>query len=269
MKIGVIPDSFRLPIRDAIRKAAQIAVEGIQPYTTTGDLSPSKLTRTGRQDFKQFVTGLGLEISALCGDFGGGFANPKTVDEQVAKEKTVIDLAAELKVRVVTTHIGVVPPEETALAWKTMDQSLRELGTYAADRGVVLATETGPEPAALLGRFLSSLNNPGLKVNYDPANLAMVQGDDPVKGVETLAAYIVHTHAKDGIKLAGPDEKGRRFREVPLGEGAVNFPEYLKALKHSGFDGFLTIEREVGEDPAADIIRARDFLRGLLQTMAL
>lgn len=32
-------------------------------------------------------------------------------------------------------------------------------------------------------------------------------------------------------------------------------------LKKTGFDGFLTIEREVGENPEADVRMAADFLR--------
>jgi len=258
MKIGVIPDCLRLPIKEAIKKAAEIKVEGIQPYATKGELDPRNLTKTGRQDFKHFVESLGLEISALVGDFGEpGFVDPKSVEWRIERTKEVIDLAVDLGVNIVTTHIGVVPEDENDIAWKTMVEALGEIGTYAYERGVFLATETGPEPATLLKKLLDKIGNPGLKVNYDPANLVMVAGDDPVKGVYTLADYIVHTHAKDGIKL----EKG--WKELPLGEGDVNFPEYLKAMKEIGYNGFFTIEREVGEDPLSDIIHARDFLRKL------
>jgi hypothetical protein len=31
--------------------------------------------------------------------------------------------------------------------------------------------------------------------------MVMVTGDDPVHGVHLLKDYIVHTHAKDGIRL--------------------------------------------------------------------
>ncbi|MDD3726336.1 MAG: sugar phosphate isomerase/epimerase, partial [Candidatus Ratteibacteria bacterium] len=159
-------------------------------------------------------------------------------------------------------HIGVVPEDENDIAWRSMVQSLPEVGTYAYNKGVFLATETGPEVTSLLKKLLDTIGNPGIKVNYDPANLVMVAGDDPVKGVYTLKDYIVHTHAKDGVKL--PDENGqKRWKEMPLGEGMVNFPEYLKAMKEIGYNGFFTIEREVGENPEVDIIKARDFLRGL------
>lgn len=46
-----------------------------------------------------------------------------------------------------------------------------------------------------------------------------------------------------------------------MGEGAVNWDNYLKALHDIGYQGFLTIEREVGDDPATDIRKAVEFLR--------
>ena len=40
--------------------------------------------------------------------------------------------------------------------------------------------------------------------------------------------------------------------------------ERLAALREIGFDGFLTIERECGDDPTADIVMAADFLKAKL-----
>ena len=39
------------------------------------------------------------------------------------------------------------------------------------------------------------------------------------------------------------------------------FDAYLKALDDIGYRGFLTIEREVGDDPVRDIRAAVDFLK--------
>ena len=41
----------------------------------------------------------------------------------------------------------------------------------------------------------------------------------------------------------------------------MNWKEYIDALKAIGYDGFLTIEREVGDNPKADITMAVDFLK--------
>ena len=72
---------------------------------------------------------------------------------------------------------------------------------------------------------------------FASANLVMCAGDDPVRAVGTLKDYIVHTHAKDGLRLQEFDPRGLYcpnyygvdpvpwdvIREVPLGEGGVRW----------------------------------------------
>ena len=156
-----------------------------------------------------------------------------------------------------------------------MQEACHELAEYADSIDAHFAIETGPETSATLKGFLDSLESTGVGVNLDPANLVMVTGDDPVKAVHNLKKYIVHTHAKDGKQLFYKDPEiiygmkpdvivtGDSFIEVPLGEGSVPFKEYLEALCDIGYNGFLTIEREVGDNPEKDIRTAVKFLEGL------
>lgn len=153
-----------------------------------------------------------------------------------------------------TTHIGHLTLEDSPFM-EAVRKNARALAEYADSMGSYFAAETGTEKAPVLKAFLDSLGAKGLRVNYDPANLVMVAGDDPVAGVYTLKDYIVHTHAKDGVKT----ETG--FLEVPLGTGGVDWDKYIAALNDIGYAGYLTVEREVGDDPAADIVMAVDFLR--------
>jgi sugar phosphate isomerase/epimerase len=63
------------------------------------------------------------------------------------------------------------------------------------------------------------------------------------------------------------DNEEETFREVPLGEGSVKFPEYLRALESIGYKGFLTIEREVGENPEMDIRMSVKFLNNVINNL--
>ena len=254
-KIGVMIESFRLGVREGIKKAAEIGADGFQIYVTSGDMEPSRMNRTARQDFVHFVANQGLVISALCGDYGHGFLDSAKNDELVAKSKACVDLAVDLGTHVVTTHIGTLPEDENDPKWRVCYQAISELSEYGEPKGVYFATETGPECAEHLLRFLEAIPTTGIKANYDPANLVM-NGFDALGGVKVLKDYIVHTHAKDGVRVDG------KPKEVPLGEGDVNFQKYLAVLDEIGYDGFLTIEREVGDDPVRDIVRAVDFLSG-------
>lgn len=258
-RVGVMSDGFRLGSEDGVRKAAEIGADGIQVYAVSGAVSP-EMTKEQRLAFVKLVKDLGLEISALCGDTGRGFASEENNPETLEISKAIVDLAVDLGTHVVTTHIGTVPDDKNDPKYGIMLKACKELADYAASRNVTFAVETGPEKAPLLRQFLDDVDSKGLGVNLDPANLVMCSEDDPVAAVHTLAKYIVHTHAKDG-KALNPPQDGRRWIELPLGEGGVDWPRYLEALDAIGYRGFLTIERECGADPAADILKAVSFLR--------
>lgn len=276
--IGVIIDSFRTDTRTAIKKAAALGVQGIQMYSTRGENSAEELTPEKRRELLSFVKDHGLCFSALCGDMGEGFFRPERNPELIERSKRILDLAKDLETNVVTTHIGVLPADPKEERYQIMQEACFQLAAYADSIGSHFAIETGPESARVLKGFLDGLHSTGVSVNLDPANLVMVADDDPVEAVYTLKDYIVHTHAKDGVLLQKthpeyiygvwkkPQElKGVKFfREVPLGEGRVDFPAYLRALDDIGYRGFLTIEREVGENPSADIEKAKHFLLDLI-----
>lgn len=279
--IGVIVDSFKVKIKEGIKKARELGVDGIQLYAVSGEMDVDNLDSAKRKELLDYIKSNGLVVSAVCGDLGGhGFTMEEENPYKIEKTKRIMDLAKELETNIVTTHIGVIPADENHPRYKVLQEACEQLGEYGQSVGVYLAIETGPEKVEVLKKFLDDLSTKGIKVNYDPANLVMVTGDDPVNGVYVLRDYIIHTHAKDGIMLKKTEpeiiynffaEGGiedfrleEYFREVSLGKGNVNFKEYLKALKEIGYKGFLTIEREVGEKPEADIKEAVEFLKEMM-----
>jgi len=283
MKIGIMVDSLRLPVREGIRKAKELGAAGIQVYAVAGEMSPEALGPKDRRELADLIRSEGLVLAAICGDLGGhGFSREADNPPRIERSKRIMDLARELGTGVVTTHIGVIPADERDRRYGVLQEACARLGEYGDSVGACFAIETGPEPAARLARFIRSLPCRGVRVNFDPANLAMVIGEDAAEAVRAAAGLVVHTHAKDGLMLkrCDPEELYRTFaeggmlrvdeyiREVPLGDGAVDFPRYLAALRAVGYDGFLTIEREVGEQPEEDIRRAIEFLQRMLKRSA-
>ena len=91
--IGVIVDSFRLPIPEAVKKAAEIGAQGIQVYASRGEMAPENLTSSLIAEKKRIIDGCGLVVSALCGDIGG-YDDPKANEEKVERFKRIL-LAGE------------------------------------------------------------------------------------------------------------------------------------------------------------------------------
>ena len=283
MQIGVIIESFREPLFQALETAASIGIKGVQMYAVCKDHDLIRMSESERMKLKQHIEKLGLKVASICGDLGGhGFQDEKGNPERVKLSKQIIDLCVFFGTKVMTTHIGVVPTRNDSPVFKAMAAALREVGEYAASKGCTLAVETGPEPISRLIDMIKASGDRGIGINFDPANLAMVLNVNPALEVPLAGKYIVHTHAKDGINtypgsaaaaygMREPDgslrvfsEQPATYKEVPLGQGQVPWDGYLAALRKAGFDGFLTIERECGNDREGDIRQAVDFLKSKL-----
>ena len=286
MKIGIIADLLQLPLDQTIEAAAQFNIQGIQMYAHGRRWNLCNLDDKQLAQMRADCERKNLEFTALCGDLGGhAFENAAENQDRIAKVKRIIDVAHILGAPVITGHIGVVLPDRTNVKRRNMQTALYEVGNYAFENGIFFAIETGPELPETLRDFIKEINSPGIKVNLDPANIKMVLNYSPIKAVEILMPYIVHSHAKDGhhVKKCDPAkiydafaeggfvkllaETGELFHELPLGRGDIDWKEYLKALKNGGYDGYLTVEREVGVNPFAEIKYAVEFLRTQLAAL--
>ena len=257
MKKGIILESFKTDYDSALSIAKDLGFEGVQFYGNY--FTPDSLP---------------LNVSAVCAEIEGDSFESYNKD-RIEKTKEIILLAKKLGCNIVTTHIGVVNLDNA-----DMKKAIEEIGVFGEEIGVSLAIETGPEKCETLKTFIESLNTKNIGVNFDPANLVMVTDDDPVKGVYTLRDHILHVHIKDGVMLKKTEPKviydffasggigdlrlDEYFKETPLGEGNVDMKGFINALRDIGYDGYLTIERETGENPIEDIKKAIDYLNDLM-----
>ncbi len=280
--IGVLLESFRTDPITAINKAKNLGLKGVQVHAAHGAFNVDTVQKQEILDFMKIVKDNGMVVSALCGDFICGSKDYNFYEDDkrklvIDKSKRILEMASLFETNVVTTHIGVVPTDHSCEKFLKMQDTCGELARSADAFNAHFAVETGPEIATTLKAFLDSLHSKGVGVNLDPANFIMVTGDDPAQAVYTLKDYIVHTHAKDGRRLitGNPEviygeieaeiQNASYFIELPLGEGDVDFTAYLKALDAIGYKGYLTIEREIGADPEADIKKASDYLTRIIK----
>jgi sugar phosphate isomerase/epimerase len=259
MYIGVMLDHYHMPVRQAAAAAARAGYQGVQIYTTAGELAPENLSRSGQRELLHLLGGHGLTLSALCADLGGPrFADPATADTRIGQTCRIIEQAAEMHVPVVTAHVGTIPADVDSPTRKLIYEAVDAIGVMADRAGVRFGIETGQEEPAVLAELLAQFNNPALGINYDPANLLM-NGFDPIDGVGVFADHIVYVHAKDAI-----GGKGRQGREVELGQGDVDYPAFLAALDGAGYHGWHTVEHKRAADPVAELAAACEYLKGLV-----
>ena len=258
MKIGVMPSSLKLPFKEAVIFARDLGAKGIQPYVTGSDLSPA-LSKEDRAAALKYIRDNGLTVSAICVDIGSKYFKETDNTNSIDTVKKMMSMAPDLGTSIASAHIGKIPADPQDPEHQNAIRTIRALADHGREIGVNFAIETGPEMASELKSIIKEADRPNIKVNLDPANFVMVAGQNPVEAVPCLADFIVHTHAKDGIKNINRQSGEPAYYELPLGQGNVPYAEYLAALRDIGYDGFLTIEREAGNDRLGDVKHAYEF----------
>jgi sugar phosphate isomerase/epimerase len=185
----------------------------------------------------------------------GGFGDPALRPERLERFAWALDRTRALGLTDLMLHAGFLP-EPGDPDRKPFLDVLGKVSALAAGKGVMVAFETGQETADLLRRTLDDLKCPNLKVNFDAANMLLYDKGDPLRAVEILGPDIRSVHVKDAKRPTTPGAWGE---EVPLGQGQVDIPAFLRALRKVGYDGPLCVEREVGDQEA----RVRDVAHGL------
>jgi len=180
----------------------------------------------------------------------GGYVNEKEYPVRRALTKAAGQVAVDLGIKLVSAHIGFVPPSSDP----NYDKMVTRIGEIAGDfksLGLTLGMETGQETAPELLQFLNDLAVTNVKVNFDPANMILYGAGDPIEAIGILGRHIGHVHVKDATMSATPGVAWGA--EVPFGTGQVPPKEFLRALKDAGYTGPLVIEREAGEKRMEDV----------------
>ncbi|HID78317.1 MAG TPA: sugar phosphate isomerase/epimerase [Planctomycetaceae bacterium] len=257
LKIGVEVATLGVPLKRALPLAAQLGADGVE-ISARGELAPGQLSQTGMRQLRKMLEDHRLAVAAVAFRTRRGYDTPADLDRRVEATKEALRFAYQLGCPVVVNHIGQVPAEADNQTWELLAEVLTDLALYGLHVGAVLAAETGTESGPQMARLLEKLPEAGLGVDFNPGNL-IANGHNPLEAVEALGPWILHVHTTDGVC----DLARRRGQQVPVGQGAVDFPALLGALGEYDYRGYFTVGDQRTEDPAEGIAQVIRFLRRL------
>jgi len=119
----------------------------------------------------------------------------------------------------------------------------KEAVKIADDQGIKMAVENHIDfTSDEIMYLLEQVGSPNFGLNFDTGNFLRLL-DDPVKGMEKLAPYVLATHVKDLFpdKNASPTD-WFFFAGMPVGKGLVNNQKLAELLHKANFKGFLAVE---------------------------
>lgn len=184
-------------------------------------------------------------------------------DEKMKIYKEMIDFCVLAKIPAMHSHFGFIPEDMGSSRYKSFISVMKELGQYAKERGILIYFETGQETPITLVRAIKDIGTGNMFINCDLANLVMYGKANSLDAVKLFGPLIKEFHAKDGL-YPDPNNPYELGREVSIPEGEVDFPAVIRELKRIGFDGSLTIERELGGSQVEYIKKTRAYLQSLI-----
>lgn len=263
--IGVDVADLLLPIKDAFRKAAELKFHVVELPAVTGEAAPRNLSSSGRRHLARYVESLGLSVAAMAADMPAlRLTDSSTIDERVARTCEIIDLAKDLKVRIVTASVGALTHPETGGPSPSVAAALRRIGEYADARGTVYAIRPSYDAGDRVVRVLDELRCPSIQIGLDPAAMVM-SGVNPLAAMERFADRIALLHARDAT--AGLSD--RPGRETRFGEGEVDFVGIMAVLEAAAYRGAYIVRRCDSPHPIPDLQAARDALTRALRSLKL
>lgn len=240
----------------ALPVAHELGVPTIHLHT------PKKSSRTpeNARRFQDELKRYGLTITVVFAGFDGesyadipttaktvGLVPPETRQERKEELKEIADFAKLLGVDAIGLHVGFIPHDRDDPLYQDLIKVMREVCDYCGQQGQRIHLETGQEAADQLLRFLGDVGRDNLFVNFDPANMILYGSGDPIEALKKVGRLVRSVHCKDAKWATNPGKEWGT--EVPFGSGDVNAELFLRTLAEIGYDGPLTIEREIPQEP--------------------
>ena len=199
--------------------------------------------------------------------FPMGSMDERTREKSMELMKKAIIFADKLGIRVIQlAGYDVYYEEGNEQTKKYFTENLKKAVEWAASMEVTLAIEIMDHPfinsITKYMEFSEIINSPWLKVYPDVGNLTAWPTNNTLSELELgiKQGEIVAIHLKD--TLAVTDTFPGKFKEVPFGNGCVDFPKVFAKLKELNYKGPFLIEMwtEKSDDPIEEVKKAKQWI---------
>lgn len=255
------------PIEETIERIAAIGYEGIEIGAASPHAFPDYLDDARRREIKICLESNGLALASMLPAPGGGPGfNPASViqaerEAAIDQYKKVVDLAADLGGdRVLYVAGWLIFGTTRDEAFNNSQDSLAKIAAHARSRGVNIVIEPTSADSNLIDSaddaicLMNAVGANNVSLMFDTYHV-IYRNEVSTDYVYRMGNDLSHVHLAD----AG--------RAAPSDAGVADYRALVRALKATGFDGYLTMEigfdrRAVDPDRVAR--EAHDYLRTIL-----
>lgn len=233
------------------------------------DWSPKEIAKVHQAIVE---TGVGVYSICLSGHRRFPFGSEDSSKRKKSLEimQKAVNLASKLGVRnVQLAGYDVYYEDKTDSSREFFIENLKKAVDMAAAKQVMLSIEIMDDPfinsLTKFKQIKKQITSPWLQVYPDIGNLSAWPKNNSGYELELGIDHIVAIHLKDTINVS--DSFPGKFKEVPWGEGDVDFLGNLKTLKRLGYEGTFLMEMwsETEDNPKEAIKNAQKFLYPIME----
>ncbi|KFC07242.1 L-ribulose-5-phosphate 3-epimerase [Trabulsiella guamensis ATCC 49490] len=251
--------------RERLRLAKSLGFDFVEMSVDETDERLARLDWTAEEKLSlvKAIAETGVRVSSMCLSahrrFPLGSEDNHVRAQGLAIMQKAIRFAQDVGIRVIQlAGYDVYYQQANDETRRRFRDGLRESVDMASRAQVTLAIEIMDYPlmnsiSKALG-YAHYLNNPWFQLYPDIGNLSAWDNDVQME-LQAGMGHIVAVHVKD--------TRPGVFKNVPFGSGVVDFEACFRTLKQSGYCGPYLIEMwsETADDPAAEVVKARDWVR--------
>lgn len=287
MKISVSSYSFSQQLNaktmtqlDCVKKAAEMGFDGIE-FTGIDGAPDMEEQKKNAQAIRAEADRLGLPIVAYTLGACLYADDEEKLELEIQRLKGQLDIAHILGAPVFRHDVcyelgksGNARSFDRMLP--TIARCARQVTEYGAQLGIRTCSENHgfiAQDSDRVERLFNAVAHDNYGLLVDMGNFLCVD-ENPATAVSRVAPYAVHAHAKDMVVREKPLGKewivsrgGQYLYGAVIGEGDVPVTRCLRALKKSGYEGYVTIEYEGEEDCLTGIARGLKNLRAMMATI--
>lgn len=252
-------DESKLGILGVIEKAKELGFDGIE-------FIEGELTNLDKAHIiKEKCEEVGITPVNFC--IGGNLAleDKDELNREIERMKTCVDVAALMGVQMLRHDVAYCPFNRTYntgydAAIPYIAEGARAVTEYAQSKNIKTMTENHgffSQDANRVEKLINAVNHPNFGALIDIGNF-MCADEDPTHSVGIMRPYAFHVHCKDfyfknGMDIAPGDgwittRSGNYLRGSIIGFGNAKAAQSIRILKNSGYDGYMSIEFEGGDD---------------------
>ncbi|HFI0464674.1 TPA: L-ribulose-5-phosphate 3-epimerase [Streptococcus suis] len=268
--------------KERLEFAKELGFDFVEMSVDESDARLARLewTKEERLELVKAIYETGVRIPTIC--FSGHRRYPLGSNDLALEAKSLetmkqcIELAQDLGVRVIQlAGYDVYYEEKSPETRERFIKNLRQACDWAEQAQVMLAIEIMDDPFInSIEKYLAvekEIDSPYLFVYPDTGNVSAWHNDiysEFYLGHRSIAAL----HLKDTYAVT-ENSKGQ-FRDVPFGQGCVDWDNMFAVLKKTNYQGPFLIEMwsencETVEETRAAIKEAQDFLYPLIEKAGL